>query len=78
MPNLTIPEVEADLINTINDEEVCRQIASLVARFINESGGEDRSIFRKDLMKWQVLGERAADLRVKIRTKLQELKEAQP
>lgn len=64
--NLTLEEMQEDLRLTEQDEKLCNEIAERISRFMHESGGEDRSCFRTDLLRYRSLSEQAAALKPRI------------
>lgn len=75
-PELTLEEVEADLVNTHNDESLCLEISRLITRFVVESGGEDRSKYKMDALRFKALASQAAKLKIRIQAVRASLKGA--
>lgn len=73
MSNLTRSEVFQDLVNTRTDISVLEDIVDNINLFMTHSGGEDRSAFKTDLVKYKALLEQARRLEFVISKKLTEL-----
>ena len=63
---IPLEEIEADLANTHKDTVRLLLITVNLELFIRESGGENRSGFRRDLMKYQALLSESRALTLKI------------
>lgn len=71
-------EISADLEATKNDISALEFITHNIRLFMVESGGEDRSDFRVDLMKWESLLSQARLLMTKIEAAKERLNNPPP
>jgi len=67
---MTKQEAENDLSLTLNDIDNLNLIVDGLSGFIHHSGGENRSHFRADHMRYQALLAEAKRLQVKIEEKI--------
>lgn len=74
--SLTIAEVQYDLANTRRDFSRLNTIVENLKLFIKDSGGEDRSFLKPELMKFERLLVQAEQLMPQIENQLQALRTA--
>lgn len=60
--NLTLDEIEADIADTKRDISCLKSITDSLRVFIYQPGSEDRSMFKVDLFKYEVLLTQGRDL----------------
>lgn len=68
--NLTIQEIQTDLTNTERDIQALSNIVESLDIFIFQSGGEDRSAFKTDRLKYSALLAEACVLKSKSQSAL--------
>lgn len=66
MANLTLNEMQIDLANTESDIQALASIVGALDIFITRNGGEDRSGFKTDRLKYSALLAQAHKLKDKI------------
>lgn len=72
---ITFDEAQSDLSHTQIDIQRLRSIVYNLEKFIYESGGENRSFLRGDLVKYEGLLKHAETLESKIQTHISKLYE---
>jgi hypothetical protein len=71
--NIPLTEMIADLGTTERDIEALNAVVENLQRFTQDSHGEDRSVFRMDVFKYQALLNQATRLRHAIQSKIDEV-----
>lgn len=68
MPKISLEEMQRDLADTESDITALSNIVGGLDTFITRNGGEDRSAFKMDRLKYLALLEQARSLKKKIQS----------
>lgn len=69
-PEIPLEEMRSDLANTYSDIEALSDIVDALKVFTTRTGGEDRSAFRMDQVKYAALLAKAEQLRDTIQVRI--------